>query len=87
MIYDDVKKLSATHTPRQLAKKFSKEFKDNPRGLLHAHQMAAKVERVKTANARGPEIKAKVSEIMLANPNLNEHEAWVKAGRALGILP
>ena len=86
MIFDDVRKLAETNTPRQLERKFGKEFKDNPRRLLHAHSMASKAARVKTANARGPEIRAKVAEIMEQNPNLNLHTAYVRAGQALGIL-
>lgn len=86
MIYDDVKKLSGTHTPRQLEKKFAKEFAKSPSGLLRAHQMAAKVARVDSANSRGGEIRAKVAEILKLNPNLNLHVAYQRAGVALGIL-
>jgi hypothetical protein len=86
MTFDDVRRMSETMTPGQITKKLAEEFKDNPKGLLLAHGWAEKAARLKSANSRGPEIREKVAEIMKLNPSLNLHQAYRRAGIALGIL-
>ena len=86
LTFDDVRRMAETMTPAQLAKKFAEVYADDPNGLLIAHGWAEKVQRLESANSRGPEIRAKASEIMKLNPNLNLHQAYRRAGQALGIL-
>ncbi len=86
MTFADVKQMAETMTPGQLTKKLALEFKDDPSGLLLAHHWAERAQRLQAANSRGPEIRAKVAEIMKLNPSLNLHQAYRRAGEALGIL-
>jgi len=86
MIIDDVKKMAEKMTPKEMERRFAKKFKDKPDGLMHAHGMAAHVARTKAAKARTVELRAKVRELMKYNSALSLHEAYRRAGVALGIL-
>jgi hypothetical protein len=86
MNIDDVKRLSATQSPSQMAGTFYKKFKHRPHAMLHAHKLAAHVARTKAANARTGELRGKVRELMKNNSALSLHEAYRRAGVALGIL-
>jgi hypothetical protein len=86
LIIDDVKRLSATMTPKELERHFAKTFAQNPSGLLHAHGMAAKVERTKSANARTGELRTKVREFMKTHPDMPLHQAYRRVGAEMGLL-
>lgn len=86
MTYDDVAKMAETMTPKEMERHFAKTFAQNPSGLLHAHGLAAKVERVKTANARTGELRSKVREFLKTHADMPLHQAYRRVGAEMGLL-